>query len=163
MRGVCAARASCHYDAGHDRRHLANHGDTDEIGDVDPGAETLQLYCADEGENRADESVDKCDDAERPGSGFAHALQYINGACARATGEGRSAPQCGFPHKRRNPHGYGPRIEIRLADARRQRRMGHRGIGGFRRARGCQSEQPSRRFRKAGVVDRHGLSAPRAG
>ncbi len=86
MRGVCAARASCHYDPGHDRRHLANDGDTDKISNVDPSAETLQLYCADERKNRANESVDKCDDAECPASGFAHTLQYVTGACARVTG-----------------------------------------------------------------------------
>ena len=72
-------------DGGHERRHFADNGDADKIGDVDTSAKTLQLHCADEGEYRADQAIDDGDDAECPGAGFADELQDIARTGVRAS------------------------------------------------------------------------------
>ena len=64
--GEGRAGAAGHDDAGHHRAHLAHHGDADQIGDVDRGAELLELHGADEGEDHADQEADQRDDAAAP-------------------------------------------------------------------------------------------------
>ena len=51
--GEGGAGAAGHDDGGHQRAHLARHGDADQVGDVDLGAELLELHGADEGEDDA--------------------------------------------------------------------------------------------------------------
>ena len=63
--GKAGAGAPGHDDAGHDRRQLAHRRDGDQVGDVDAGAELLELHGAHEGDDQADQEVDQRDDAQR--------------------------------------------------------------------------------------------------
>jgi hypothetical protein len=51
-----------HDDTGHHRPHLYGHGQAHQVGDVDLGAELLEVHGADEGQNCPDQEVDEADD-----------------------------------------------------------------------------------------------------
>ena len=57
-----------HDDAGHHAAHLAHHCDGDQVGDVDVGAELLQLNQPDEGQNHADQKADEGHDRQGVGT-----------------------------------------------------------------------------------------------
>lgn len=68
--GVGSAGAPGKDDAGHQRGDFAHHADTDQVGDVDLGAEHGQLRRPHVGQNRADEKADQGDDGQGARSGI---------------------------------------------------------------------------------------------
>ena len=87
LRGERGAGAAGHDDAGHQRAHLVHDGDADQVGDVDLGAELLELDRADEGHDDADQEADQRDDRQRVGAGLLHEQQQVAAAEAGAAAQ----------------------------------------------------------------------------
>lgn len=70
--GKGTAGSAGHDDRCHDRCQLPHQGNTDQIGDVDLGAELTEFLSANERQDGPDKAVDNGDDDERAWPDFAH-------------------------------------------------------------------------------------------
>ena len=77
LRRVGAAGTASHDDRRHDRCHLPDDSDADEIGNVAAGAEALQLDRADKREDGADQAVDHGDDADGADASVVHLRHHV--------------------------------------------------------------------------------------
>ncbi len=82
--GKGGARAPRHDDCRHERAHYACHGDPDEIGDVDLGAELLKLDGPDEGQNDSNQERYKRDDGQCRSAAFENHIDKIGAPKAGA-------------------------------------------------------------------------------
>ena len=86
LRGERGSRAAGHDDRRHHRAHVAAHRDADQVGDVDRGAELLQLDRAHECENHSDQERDQRDDAEGARAAILDDDHQVDSSKARLAG-----------------------------------------------------------------------------
>src|SRR5262249_39924114 len=83
LRRECRACTSRHDYCRHDRAHVADHADTDEVGYVDSRTKLLKLHRTHKGEDNADQKCDQGYDSNRIGTTVLNNFEKVDSAVAR--------------------------------------------------------------------------------